>query len=147
MHSLPDPTQGELCGKGVETPSAMQAKFAVCEGCGVGFKPNRADQRSCSAACRARAHRQRPKKRALSAAVPKAVARSLTPCKKPGYPPGLTEARDSDGLPAFFSDQGDRLLRVWQGTVALSTVELRVMRLEPTGLAFPNGGLFREVAR
>jgi predicted nucleic acid-binding Zn ribbon protein len=165
MRALPDPTQGDLYSKAVVTPSAamQQVEFAVCEGCGKAFKPNRADHRNCSAACRKRLERRKKRDRVLSPdvtlssapaappgrgnSVPKADRRSLTPCRRPDWLSGLLEGVDSDGLPIFFDGHGDRLLRVWQGTVALSAVELRVMRLEPTDVAFPNGDFYREVAK
>jgi hypothetical protein len=152
--------QGELLR---DLPAMMQqAEDAVCEGCGSSFSPNRRDQRCCSATCRAKAHRLRSRKRTLSAAVPspwqtyalpanaavsghpKAEPRStLRPCTRPGFPPGLFEGADGEGLPIFFNDIGP-LIRVW-GTAQPSDLQLRNMRLETTELAFPGGVFLRRL--
>ncbi|RWH76854.1 MAG: hypothetical protein EOQ86_19695 [Mesorhizobium sp.] len=153
-----DPVQGEL----FHSLSAM-----ICEGCGKSFEPSRLDQRCCSAVCRAKAHRQRSKTRAFSAAIPsptknvraapasagddenrvsKAVPHSLKPCSRHGYPFGLFEGIDADGFPIFFEAHGDRLLRVW-GQSSLSAVELRTVKLEVTELEFPGGRFYRRVQR
>ena len=53
------------------------------------------------------------------------------PCTRPGYPEGIFEAKDGNGLPLFIDADGHRLLRVW-GPSLLSDFQLRHMSLSPT---------------
>ncbi|TIS60721.1 MAG: hypothetical protein E5W93_10280 [Mesorhizobium sp.] len=157
----PDAAQGVL-GRRPSAVATMPPDAVICAGCGAPFSPNRPDRRCCSASCRKRLERRRKRDTvvspgesvtqppgAASAAVPRvetppagSVSR-LTPCARPGYPPGLFESVDSDGSPIFFDADGDRLFRVW-GPNRLSAVELRTMKLGGTEFGFPGGHFYRK---
>ena len=129
-----------------------------CTICGAAFEPYQQRQRFCSTACRKAAWRREKRPvghsgtgetfHALSAA-PVAAGNgnkaAFELCRRPGFPPGLTEGRDRDGLPIFFSEDGARLHRIW-GPANISELQLRQMRLERTEHAFPGGIFCRSIA-
>jgi hypothetical protein len=133
-----------------------------CPECGLGFVPHRPWQKFCSHACREKARRKRDASRwyrdtgdaarDASACPAGAVelkemplARSLLPvaqsCMRAGFPADILESRDDDGLPIFFTAEGERLFRIW-GPNRLSEIELRIMKLTPTDRTFPGGKFY-----
>jgi hypothetical protein len=58
-----------------------------------------------------------------------------------GFPADILESRDDDGLPIFFTAEGERLFRIW-GPDNLSQIELRIMGLTPTERSFQGGRFY-----
>jgi hypothetical protein len=101
-------------------------EVVVCLGCGAEFRPNRQDQRCCSATCRKRLSRREK----CDTVLPPDESVTRTPAQPSGGGNRVST--------------GDRLVRVW-GPNRLSEIELRVMHLEPAGRAFPGGAFYREI--
>jgi len=130
-----------------------------CEGCGEIFMPSRGDQRVCSRICRQRLYDacQRALKaseiesvRCSSGSLPAAEKTDPEAVPRPvlvlytraGFPDGLSEGRDGDGLPAFYDEDGVRLFRVW-GPNMVSDLQLPQMGLDPTALGFLGGKFYQ----
>jgi hypothetical protein len=67
---------------------------------------------------------------------------SAKPCTRNGYPNGLLEAKDENGLLIFFDTNGERLSRIW-GPNDISDVQLRQLKLKRTDMTFPGGRFYR----
>jgi hypothetical protein len=136
----------------------MTRRQERCRICGEVFDPHQVRQKYCSTRCRVAGNRL--EKRNKVGVVKRNVTRapgtaadavelketasdryllaSAKPCRRPGFPDGIFEARDGAGMPLFFDRDGERLFRIW-GPNTISDFQLHNMGLKRTCLIFAGG--------